>query len=72
MKVKRVTLEIEIPARAGIKSADLVKRLRVFVENWPYASHSEVEYKFPCQVQILSDVISPNTQIGSVKQWPPK
>lgn len=66
MKVRRVTLQVEVPWE--FKASEVLECLaQGFDEIGYYVQEGSL---VPHQAQIVSDVISPNTQIGDIKQWP--
>ena len=76
MKVRRVTIEIEVPWNATFQTVlyprkldgdSLLHALRCGLNTL----YEDVEQP-PHQAQLVSAVVSPNKQIGEVKRWPPK
>ena len=67
MKIRRVTLEVEVSWECDGNS--VLEMLRQGFDEIGYDSDGS---SLPYQAQVVSEVESPNTQIGNVLEWPPE
>jgi hypothetical protein len=69
MKVRRVTLQIEVPWE--LKAPEVLECLAQGFDEITYEHYGESAV-VPHQVQVVGDTLSTNTMIGEIKQWPPR
>ena len=79
MKIRRITLEVEVPWNAEYETALTTKQLdgdgvlKAFQRGMSVLYEDTTEDNTPPhQAQVVSEEESPNTQIGEVTTWPPK
>jgi len=70
MKIRQVTLQVEVPWE--FKADEVLECLVQGFDELGYSSIGLAGIRAPHQEQIIGNIISTNTQIGEIKQWPPR
>ena len=75
MKIRRVTIEVEVPWDATYETTPLPKKMDGDGILYVLKRGMDEVYDltgFPHQAQVVKEEVSPNTQIGVFAKWPPQ